>query len=260
MHLQPDVVIMSTHHHLTFFQKIRILWAVFLYTLDTSIQSTYRGIMGTSNRRWIDQLLNTWVRRMLKLLQIHCTVHNPKKIKPLAKRATIIMCNHSSLLDIPISLTAFPDYSVRMLAKKEMMKIPLMNRGMKAGEFPFIDRKNRQQAIRDLAHVRKLLESGIVMWIAPEGTRSRTQRVGPFKKGAFITAIQTDAVIIPMAVRGANNILPPHTLDLKLGQSAEVHVGDIVDTRQYTMDTKDQLIADVRRVIQALAGETSDII
>ena len=61
---------------------------------------------------------------------------------------------------------------------------------MTAAEFPFVDRKNRYQAIKDLAYAQQLMESGIVIWIAPEGTRSKDGKLAPFKKGAFITAIQ----------------------------------------------------------------------
>ena len=164
------------------------------------------------------------------------------------------MCNHASLFDIPLSLQAFPTTSLRMLAKKELSRIPIMGGGMVAAEFPFIDRKNRRQAIQDLEKVKHLLESGIVMWIAPEGTRSETGALAPFKKGGFITAIKTNALIIPMGIRGANQILPARTRQFRLNQQAELHIGKPIDASRFDLDHKDALITEVHQAIQDLLG------
>ncbi|HBI22472.1 MAG TPA: 1-acyl-sn-glycerol-3-phosphate acyltransferase, partial [Legionella sp.] len=193
-----------------------------------------------------------WLKRVLKLVGIQVQVFNPYKVKTQIGQPTIIMCNHSSLYDIPLSLAAFPSNSLRMLAKKEMSRIPFMGRAMVAAEFPFIDRKNRHQAIKDLAFVQKLLESGIVMWIAPEGTRSKDGRIAPFKKGAFITAIQAKALIIPIGIRGASAILPARTHQLNLNQTAEVHIGKPIDASPYTLDNKEALIEQVFQSIKQL--------
>ncbi len=61
-----------------------------------------------------------------------------------------------------------------------------MGFAMKAAEYPFINRKNRRQAIQDLDQVKQLLQSGIVMWLAPEGTRSKDGKLGPFKKEVLL--------------------------------------------------------------------------
>ncbi|MCH9755786.1 MAG: 1-acyl-sn-glycerol-3-phosphate acyltransferase [Gammaproteobacteria bacterium] len=201
--------------------------------------------------------MDNWSEKMLKLWRITCTVHNPQKIHPKEGQATILMCNHSSLFDIPICYRAFSDISLRMLAKKEMTKLPIMGRAMKMSEFPFIDRKNRRQAIKDLEVIHDMLESGIVMWIAPEGTRSPDKQVGPFKKGGFITAIQTKATIIPIGVRGAFDVLPSRTRQCYLHQKAEVHIGEPIDASQFTLDNKEELVHQTREAIKALVGDTS---
>ena len=127
-----------------------------------------------------------------------------------------------------------------------------MGKGMTAAEFPFIDRKNRRQAIKDLQAVHELLASGIVMWIAPEGTRSKDGKIASFKKGAFITAIHAKAMIIPMGIRGAYEILPAKTFQLNINQTAEVHIGDPIDASQFSLDNKDELIAQVFHSIKTL--------
>ena len=59
-----------------------------------------------------------------------------------------------------------------------------------------------------------------------------------------------------MGIRGAHNILPARTMNLQLGQTAEVHIGKAIDTRDYTLETKEKLISDVRDAIQRLAGDS----
>lgn len=211
-----------------------------------------RQLFGTINRQWVDQTIHAWVDKVLNLVKVKCRVHNPYHVSPKPGEPTIIMCNHSSLYDIPISLKAFPNESIRMLSKKELSKIPIMGKGMSAAEFPFIDRKNRKQAIEDLNHMQDILKSGIVMWIAPEGTRSKDGKLGPFKKGGFITAIKAGAKIIPIGIRGAHDILPARTWQLNLNQTADVRIGQAIDASEYTLQNKEELIDKVHQTIQAL--------
>lgn len=238
--------------------KLRTQWIIFLsifYTATACARSVIKHFTGQSNRAWVDSVIHEWVERMLHLVGVKCKVINPHSVEPKPGQATIIMCNHSSLYDIPLSFKAFPNHSIRMLAKKELSKIPIMGKGMAAAEFPFIDRKNRRQAIQDLSTVRKLLESGIVMWIAPEGTRSKNGKVAPFKKGAFITAIEAKATIIPIGIRGAYNILPARTTQFNINQTAEIHIGKAIDASQYSLGNKEELLQVVYQSIRELAGD-----
>ena len=225
--------------------RLRTLWIIFLsalFTINTTGRSILKNLFGKTNREWVDATLRIWVRRILNLISVNCIVVNPYNVEPQKGVPTIIMCNHSSLYDIPISFRAFPNHSIRMLAKKEMSKIPIVGKGMTAAEFPFVDRKNRHQALKDLEAMQKLLESGIVMWIAPEGTRSHDGKLANFKKGAFITAINSKATIIPMGIRGAFNILPARTQQLNLNQKAEIHIGKPIDASKFSLENKDELI------------------
>ena len=238
--------------------KLRTLWIMFLsslYTLNTTGQAVIKQFFGQTNRAWVDKTLHIWDKRILDLVKVKCTVINPHHVEPKAGHPTIIMCNHSSLYDIPISMRAFPHHSIRMLAKKEMSKIPIVGQGMTAAEFPFIDRKNRRQAVKDLEAVQQLLKSGIVMWIAPEGTRSKDGKLAPFKKGAFITAIHAKATIIPIGIRGAYDILPARTFQFNINQTAEIHIGKPIDATKFSLDNKDALIAKVHQSMKQLVGE-----
>lgn len=239
-------------------RKLRSLWvisALVFYTITVCLRSVFKYFFSTPTRVWVDKTIHHWVDQLLNTVQAKYEVINPFNTQPQVKRATIIMCNHSSAFDIPLSFKAFPQHSIRMLAKSELSRIPILSKGMSAAEFPFIHRKNRFQAIKDLEYAQKLMESGIILWIAPEGTRSNTGKLGPFKKGAFITAIQANALIIPIGIRGAYEILPAHSLNVNLGQKAQLHIGKPIDASKYTVDNKEELIAKTREVIKELVGE-----
>lgn len=235
--------------------RIRSYWIAgvsIVYTGFTSLLAIFKSWFGHVDRQWVDDALRAWAMRIFRVARIHYRVVNPHQIQPQPGRPTIIMCNHSSLYDIPLSFMAFPQEHIRMLAKIELHKIPLLGHAMRVSEFPGVDRKNRAQAIKDLEKLHDLLASGITMWIAPEGTRSADGKLAPFKKGGFITAIQMQAEIIPIAIRGAHLILPARTTQYNLNQTAEVHVGEPIDASRYTLENKEALIQEVHQSMQQL--------
>lgn len=238
--------------------KIRTAWIVttlFYYTFIASLRSVFKSYFSTPTRPWVDKILHHWIDQLINEVNVSYIVVNPHQVQPQEGHATILMCNHSSAYDIPLGFKAFPNHSIRMLAKKELSKVPLLGKAMSAAEFPFIDRKNRYQAVKDLEYAKQLMESGIVLWIAPEGTRSKDGKLAPFKKGAFITAIQANATIIPIGIRGAFDILPARSLNINLNQHAEIHIGEAIDASQFTMENKEELIQITHDAIKRLVGE-----
>jgi 1-acyl-sn-glycerol-3-phosphate acyltransferase len=142
-----------------------------------------------------------------------------------------------------------------MLTKQELFRVPIWGRGLAAGEFVSIDRSDHEQALKDLDAAREKMASGISLWIAPEGTRSRDGTLGEFKKGGVMLAIRTGATIIPVGIRGSRDILPPKTFfNVRLGCKPEVHVGEPIDARDYSVESRDLLLALVRDRISTLAG------
>lgn len=236
---------------------LRTTWVIctlIFYTAVTSLRCIFKHFFSNINRAWTDKTLHHWVDQLLNKVQVEYTVINPFNVQPQKGKATILMCNHSSAYDIPLAFKAFPNHSIRMLSKKELAKVPLMGKAMVAAEFPFVDRKNKYQAIKDLTYAQHLMESGIVMWIAPEGTRSKDGTLGRFKKGGFITAIKSGATIIPIGIRGAHNILPARSFNVHLQEKAEIHIGKPIDASAFTLENKDELIEQTYAVIKDLIG------
>jgi 1-acyl-sn-glycerol-3-phosphate acyltransferase len=237
--------------------RLRTLWiicALITYTGIVCLRSVCKYFFSTTNRPWVDKTIHHWVDQLLDEVQVDYEIINPLNVKPQPGQATILMCNHSSVYDIPLSFKAFPKHSIRMLAKKELSKIPLLGKGMSAAEFPFIDRKNRYQSIKDLEYVQQLMKTGIIVWVAPEGTRSKDGTLASFKKGSFVTAIQAKATIIPIGIRGAFNIIPAKTWRINLKQKAEIHIGAPIDASQFSLENKNELIDLTYEAIKKLSG------
>ncbi len=233
-----------------------VIVASILATSWSALQAVFWQLTSKQPRSWTNRLIMSWAKRLIRIAHIEYTVFNPNNVSPQDNQPTIVMCNHSSNYDIPLSFMIFPDASLRMLAKKELSKIPMLGTAMERLEFLFIDRKNRSQAVKDLAQIQKLMESGIVMWIAPEGTRSRSGHLLKFKKGGFITAINAKATIIPVGIRGAYNIMRPDSAILTLNPKAEIHVGTPIDASVFNLKNKEELVLQVRDQIAQLSGET----
>jgi len=223
-------------------------------TLLISVTTIFDAYRGAYRRVEADRRLRWWSQRLLDLVSLRCRVVAPPGFAFGSGRPIILMSNHQSLYDIPLIFVALPG-SIRMLAKRELFRIPIWGRGMKAGEFISIDRRDRRQARRDLAEARRKMEDGIILWVAPEGTRSRDGRLGELKKGGFVLAIETGALIVPIGIRGASEVLPPDTFrGVRLGCTVEVHVGEPIDAAAYSSERRDELMAEVKRRICELAA------
>lgn len=236
-------------------RSLKIYFISVIAIANICLKSIIMQLLGKTSHQWANKVIQSWTKTILSSIEAKYIIVNPHHIEPKPGHPTIIMCNHSSVYDIPLSFCVFPKISLRMLGKKELFRIPIMGKGMIAAGFPSIDRKNKLQAIKDLEKIKDLLEEDIVVWIAPEGTRSKNGKLGTFKKGGFITAINAGATIIPIGIRGANKILPPKSLRPSIGETAEIHVGMPIDAKKYTLENKEKLIAEVYQSIKKLVGE-----
>lgn len=217
--------------------RLRIWLRIFSIVM-ASIKGALFVIIGSGfskNRRlYADLVMHTWAREVLRLARVQYSIFNPSAVEFSSDRPYIIMSNHASHFDIPLIFAAFPGVSVRMIAKKELFYIPIFGWGMKIGGCIAIDRKNKRQAIKDLVVAKEEMLSGVRVWIAPEGTRSITGQLGPFKSGGFKIALDIGAIIVPVTIVGSNKILPAKTLDLSLDEQVEIYIGEPIDTANYT--------------------------
>ena len=128
------------------------------------------------------------------------------RIEPITTR--VYMPNHQSLLDMPLVLYLLPGANGTLI-KREAFRVPLVGWAFRAVGFTPVSRANPVSARMSLRRASQELRLGRSFVIAPEGTRSRTGELGPFKSGGFRIAVEASVPIAPVTVSGAREVMPP---------------------------------------------------
>ena len=172
-------------------------------------------------------------------------------------RAAVYAANHASHVEPPILYLAlsglFP--RLRILYKAELRKLPILVRAFDLAGFVPLERGNREQSLPAIERAADALRDGNSFLIFPEGTRSRTGALLPFKKGGFIMAIKGQAPIVPVAISGTRDAMKKGSLIIRPVQ-VTVSFGAPIATAGRTLDDRDELVGEVRGAVAALlAGE-----
>ncbi len=192
-----------------------------------------------------------WIRLMFRIAGIRMEVRGwetlPEAIRS-GRQPVVFMSNHQSNLDPPVLITGIPVPAV-YISKKELIWVPIVGLAAWLGGTIFIDRSKRERAIQGLKQAAREVRNGKSVVIFPEGTRTRTGKMGPFKKGGFSLAMDAGVPVIPMATVGGFETLPPGSLRLRPGRYS-IHFGEPVDPTAF--DNRDTLQQEVHRRISAL--------
>jgi len=163
-----------------------------------------------------------------------------------AERPAVFIFNHQSQLDA-IALPALLRSNFTGVAKKELQKDPIFGPLGWLADVAFVDRANTEEAKKALAPAVEALRNGRSLAMAPEGTRSATPRLGPFKKGAFHVAMQAGVPIVPVVLRNAGELMPAHAVLVSSGV-LDIAVLPPVPTTGWTKDDLDAAVVDVRQM------------
>jgi len=158
--------------------------------------------------------------------------------------------NHSSMFDIWALAATLPG-SVRFVAKQELLRVPLIGRAMVAAGHVAIDRANRARAFAAYERAAQVIRSGISAVVFPEGTRSRTGELLPFKNAPFGLAIAAQVPLVPVYVHNTFEILPKGGFRLR-PRPIRLRVGEPIPTAGLTAEHRQQLADRTRAAILAL--------
>lgn len=219
-----------------------ILWAC-IATIIVIVPLVISGILTTKGILAFN-LMRVWAWIVLKASGVCVRItgkHNLEKID--RSKRYVIISNHQSLFDIPALMSI--NLQLRWVIKKELFWIPLFGMGLYFSRNIFIDRSNREKAIKQLHTGIDRLPSGVNVLFFTEGTRSADENFKPFKKGGFVLAIDKNLPILPITINGSRKILPKNSLCIHPG-TIEVVVGEPIDTDGFIHETLERLIASTR--------------
>jgi 1-acyl-sn-glycerol-3-phosphate acyltransferase len=132
------------------------------------------------------------------------------------KRSFIVAANHQSMFDIFILYGWLPQ-SFKWIMKSEMRRIPLVGKACESAGHIFINRTNPVAARSSIQKAERQLVNGISVVLFPEGTRTYTGQMGPFKKGAFRIASDLKLPVLPVTIDGAFEVMPRSSFIVKPG-------------------------------------------
>lgn len=227
----------------------RSLLAVVYLIVSTFLVSTSIVIVNIlfNNRKIEDQIVYAWTRPLCWVFGVKVVV---KGLENRPKGGYIYVFNHTSFFDI-FAMSGWLG-SFRFGAKIELFKIPIFGLAMRrAGILP-IARNRREEVFKVYKATEARIAKGERFALAPEGTRQETERLGSFKSGPFILAINAKAPIVPVVIKGAAAIMPKGHWIPNWGvwsRTITLEVLPAVDVAEYTIESRPELQERVRNMM-----------
>lgn len=196
---------------------------------------------GMSKKRAALMGFTTFSEVGLDLAGVKLQVKNEKYL--WEQRPAIFLVNHQSILDGFITPKLVQrDYF--MMGKKEARDMPVLGKAMEDAGFILFDRGDREAALAACDVAAERIRQGESLCIAPEGTRSYTKKMEPFKKGAFHIALQTGAPIVPIVVKNATELWPRGQSFVRPG-TVHIEILKPISTKKWTKATLDKHLDDL---------------
>ncbi|MBI5504266.1 MAG: 1-acyl-sn-glycerol-3-phosphate acyltransferase [Deltaproteobacteria bacterium] len=188
-----------------------------------------------------------WIRGILYIFGVRLVVEGLENLDPEGRY--VILANHRSQLDPPsIGVALFPRVT-RWVSKKELRNVPILGRTLVLTGQIFIDRSDPASAVEELRRHRD--DAGVLICFFPEGHRSSTRQMLPFKKGGAAFAISSGLAVVPVALSGSEKCLPNRSLVSTPGR-IRIAFGKPIDTGGLTQADAGALTERVRGEIEAL--------
>lgn len=170
-----------------------------------------------------------------------------------SRQTYVFISNHRSYLDTA-TLFAFTGRRIGLIAKKELLKVPILGYGMGYANVMAIDRSNRERALETMGAATARIRAGISFGVFAEGTRARPGGFLPFKKGAFYMAVQAGVPIVPVAIKNTDRLMGKGTGESKPGRIELVFLPQVTTSDCSTDTDVNRLVEEVHSTIAKELG------
>jgi 1-acyl-sn-glycerol-3-phosphate acyltransferase len=223
------------------------LFFLLIHTIICSALALLCGLLDRSHKTYFI-LTKIFSAPVLAISGIKVNITGKENVIP--KTPYVFVSNHRSLFDIPVLQRYIPnDFS--FVFKKEIAKVPLFGWQMQLGPHIIIDRQNPAKAMKSIEKAKKMLvKRRISVLLFPEGTRSKTGEMLPFKRGAFHLATQVGFPIIPVIITGTGNLFQKKPLKINSG-FVNLHFGKPIPADNISSRKEElELMEKVRDIIE----------
>jgi len=233
--------------------KIRYWWSWFVAgSLLLLIATPVMIFLYIINRRiWLYPFTAWGARTWLRSCGAKVNVRGIENLEP--GKNYVFVSNHRSYLDTA-TLFFFAGRKMGLVAKRELLKVPVLGQGMNFVNIIAIDRSNPERAMRSMAKARHVMSEGYSFGVFVEGTRAMPGDLLPFKKGAFHLAFQTNSPIIPVAIKNTDWMMGKRT---GVAYAGEIEMVLLPPIETAGRDPETDLMAVLKETRAAIAAELS---
>ena len=235
----------STGRRRSFMRRLHYWWSLFLAGALLGLIAPPVLIFAWLVRN--HELVYPWAlfgaRTWLRLSGVRVKVRGCELLDP--KQTYVFVSNHRSYLDTA-TLFIYTGRRIGLLAKKELLKVPILGVGMGFVNVMAIDRSNRESAIRTTEAAAERIRAGRSFGVFVEGTRAKPGELLPFKKGAFYMAREAGVPVVPVAIKNSDELMGKGTGEAKSGTIEMVLIAPVSTADVSTDEEINQLIANVR--------------
>lgn len=194
----------------------------------------------------VHETMATWTKEILNLFDVKVTIHNPENLP--TDGGHVYIGNHQSYFDI-LSLLSIIKEPTTVIAKKEFEKVPGLGKWIVRVRGVLINRGNKRDSLIAINEGIGRLKEGYSIAVFPEGTRSRSNKIGTFHKGTFKLATKKGYPIVPITFKNAAKVYE-ETGCITKGVNVEIFVHDMIETKDLSRDELIELPDKVYEIIK----------
>jgi len=229
---------------------VRTFLGAIVIVLATIFGALLIGLFGESEMS--EKILRAWARLFLAIAGGRVIF---KELAPFDRsKSYVFVSNHTSNLDVPAILAVTPE-PLRFIAKQELSKIPLFGWAARRMGHVFIDRKDSHGAAKAIRGRIDRGLSGVGLFFFAEGTRSTSEEMLPFKKGAAVAALETGLDCVPIAVAGARDVMRPKGVSVFRPGPVAVVFGAPIPVAGHSLERRADLVAAQRTAVETALAE-----